>query len=111
MSVLAFASDDDDARREFEAAWTLTMRNLAGGIREPLRPEEVTAFASSAEFRERRRDDGRMVVGEAKQVAHRLLELRDEAQADEIVVVTPSLDRARRTDSFTAVADAWRQAA
>jgi luciferase family oxidoreductase group 1 len=109
MSVLAFAGDDEDARREFEAAWTLTMRNLARGIREPLRPEEVTSFARSAQFRPS--DDGRMVVGEPKHVAHRLLELRDEALADEVVVVTPSLDRARRTASFTALADAWRAAA
>jgi hypothetical protein len=27
------------------------------------------------------------------------------------VVVTPSLDRARRADSFTAIADGWRTAA
>jgi hypothetical protein len=33
------------------------------------------------------------------------------AQADEIVVVTPSLDRQRRISSYTALADAWRTAA
>ena len=31
-----------------------------------------------------------------------------EAEVDEIVVVTPNLDRARRTASFRAIADAWR---
>jgi luciferase family oxidoreductase group 1 len=111
MSVLAFASDDEKAQREFEAAWTLTMRNLARGVREPLRPEEVTAFASSDSFRRSARDDSRMVVGEAKRVVERLLELKDEARADEVVVVTPSLDRARRIASFTAIAEAWRVAA
>jgi hypothetical protein len=34
--------------------------------------------------------------------------MRERAQADEIVVVTPSLDRDRRIASFTALADAWR---
>jgi luciferase family oxidoreductase group 1 len=111
MSVLTFASDDPDSVVEFEAAWTLTMANLRRGVREPLRPEQVVELARSADFRTGRRDDGRMVVGEPKAVAERLLELKAEAQVDEIVVVTPSLDRARRTGSYRAVADAWRAAA
>jgi luciferase family oxidoreductase group 1 len=111
MSVLAFASDDDEAVAQFEAAWTLTMRNIRRGVREPLRPEEVTEFARSPEFRAGRHDDGRMVTGEPKAVAERLLEMRQAAEADEIVVVTPSLDRARRKGSFAAIADAWRTAA
>jgi luciferase family oxidoreductase group 1 len=111
MSVLAFASDDAEAIGEFEAAWTLTMRNIRRGMREPLRPEEVSEFARSAEFRAGRQDDGRMVTGEPKAVAERLLEMRQQAEADEIVVVTPSLDRDRRRASFVALADAWRRAA
>jgi alkanesulfonate monooxygenase SsuD/methylene tetrahydromethanopterin reductase-like flavin-dependent oxidoreductase (luciferase family) len=111
MSVLAFASHDDEAILEFEAAWTLTMQNLRRGEREPLRPEAVHEFARSAEFRASRRDDGRMVTGEPKVVAERLLEMKAQAQADEIVVVTPSLDRERRRGSYVAVADAWRRAA
>jgi luciferase family oxidoreductase group 1 len=111
MSVLAFASDDNEAVVDFEAAWTLTIRNIRSGRREPLRPEEVRELAGSAEFRSARRDDGAMVTGEPKAVAARLLEMRHEAQADEIVVVTPSLDRARRTASYAAIADAWRRAA
>jgi luciferase family oxidoreductase group 1 len=111
MSVLAFASDDEEAVAEFEAAWTLTMRNIRRGVREPLRPEEVAEFARSPEFRAGRREGGRMVTGAPKAVAERLLEMRQAAQADEIVVVTPSLDRARRTGSFAAIADAWRTAA
>jgi len=111
MSVLAFASHDEDAITEFEAAWTLTIQNIRRGVREPLRPEEVARFAQSAEFRADRTLDSRMVTGEPKAVAERLLELKQQAQADEIVVVTPSLDRARRTGSYVAIADAWRQAA
>jgi luciferase family oxidoreductase group 1 len=111
MSVLAFASDDEAAVLDFEAAWTLTIANIRRGIREPLRPEEVTELSRSPEFRSGRRDDGRMVTGEPKAVATRLLEMKELAQADEIVVVTPSLDRPRRTASFTALADAWRRAA
>jgi alkanesulfonate monooxygenase SsuD/methylene tetrahydromethanopterin reductase-like flavin-dependent oxidoreductase (luciferase family) len=108
MSVLAFASHDDEAVLEFEAAWTLTMRNIRRGNLEPLRPEAVAEFARSMEFLGGRRDDGRMVTGEPKAVAERLLEMKEQAQADEIVVVTPSLDRQRRIGSYTALADAWR---
>jgi luciferase family oxidoreductase group 1 len=110
MSVLAFASHDDEAVLEFEAAWTLTMQNLRRGEREPLRPEAVRDHARSAEFLAGRHDDGRMVTGEPKVVAERLLELKELAQVDEIVVVTPSLDREHRQASYTAIADAWRQA-
>jgi luciferase family oxidoreductase group 1 len=111
MSVLAFASDDDEAILDFEAAWTLTIQNIRRGIREPLRPEQVHDFARSREFRAGRADDGRMVTGGPKAVAERLLEMKHLAQADEIVVVTPSLDRERRIGSYAALADAWRSAA
>jgi luciferase family oxidoreductase group 1 len=110
MSVLAFASDDADAVELFEAAWTLTRQNIRRGVREPLAPERVDEFARSAEFRSRDRDDGRMVTGSPAAVAKRLLEMRSDAEADEIVVVTPSLDRDRRIASYHAIADAWRQA-
>jgi alkanesulfonate monooxygenase SsuD/methylene tetrahydromethanopterin reductase-like flavin-dependent oxidoreductase (luciferase family) len=109
MSVLSFASDDPDAVAEFEAGWTLTIANLRRGIREPLRPEQVREYARSPEFQRDSRD-GRMVTGEAKAVVERLLELKSEAEVDEIVVVTPNLDRTRRTASFRAIADAWRAA-
>jgi luciferase family oxidoreductase group 1 len=111
ISVLAFASDDDDARREFVAAWTLTLRNLSRGVREPLRPEQVQEFARSPEGRASRLDDTRMVTGPAKVVVERLAEMRELAEADELVLVTPGLDRQRRADSFAAIADAWRLAA
>ena len=74
MSVLAFASEDDEAVRDFEAAWTLTIGNLRRGIREPIRPEAVRDFASSASFRASRTDDGAMVTGTPGAVAERLLE-------------------------------------
>ena len=111
MSVLAFASDDEQDILDFEAAWTLTIANIRRGIREPLRPEQVQEFARSPQFRASRADDGRMVTGEPKAVAERLREMKDLAQADEIVVVTPSLDRERRIGSYSALADAWRSAA
>lgn len=105
LSVLAFASEDDGAQREFVAAWTLTLQNLARGVREPLRPEQVAELARSG-----RLDvpaDGRMAVGTPREVAEQLRELAARAQADELVVVTPSLDRARRTSSYVALAEAW----
>ena len=42
------------------------------------------------------------------QKAERLRELKEQAEADEIVVVTPSLGRDRRIGSYTAIAGAWR---
>ena len=108
MSVLTFASEDEQAQREFEAGWALTMRNLARGVREPLRPEEVREHALS---RGHRGDPSRMVVGEPKVVADRLMELKEQAQVDEVVLVTPGLHRERRIASYEAVAEAWRQAA
>jgi alkanesulfonate monooxygenase SsuD/methylene tetrahydromethanopterin reductase-like flavin-dependent oxidoreductase (luciferase family) len=110
MSVLAFASDDDEAVLEFEAAWALTLQNISRGKREALRPEEVRAFAQSEAFRGSHRDDTRMVTGSAKVVAERLLEMKELAQVDELVVVTPSLGRQRRKDSYLAVANPWRLA-
>jgi alkanesulfonate monooxygenase SsuD/methylene tetrahydromethanopterin reductase-like flavin-dependent oxidoreductase (luciferase family) len=70
----------------------------------------VRELAQSAEFRSGRQDDGRMVTGEPKVVAERLQEMKQAAQADEIVVVTPSLDRDRRRASYVALAEAWRSA-
>ncbi len=109
MSVLAFASDEEEAVLEFEAAWALTMRNLARNVREPLPPEEVASYARSAEFRRTRQArDPRMVTGPAAEVAERLLEMKHRAQADQLVVVTPSLDRERRIGSYRDIAAAWR---
>ena len=111
MSVLAFASHDDEAILDFEAAWTLTLQNIRRGTHEPLPPEQIHAFARSEQFRASRHYDERMVTGEPKAVAERLLEMKQLAQVDEIVIVTPSLERERRTGSYIALADAWRQAA
>jgi luciferase family oxidoreductase group 1 len=110
ISVLAFASEDDDAVAEFEAAWALTMRNIRSGNRRPIRPEEVHDYMRSPGF-SRADADGRMVTGEPKDVAVRLQELKADALADEVVVVTPGLNRDRRISSYQAIADAWRQTA
>lgn len=110
MSVLAFGSEDEESVLEFEAGWALTMRNLARNVREPLRPEEVREHALSAEFRARRQDrDPRMATGEPADVVRRLLEMKEQAEVDEIVVVTPSLDRARRIESYRQIAESWRK--
>src|SRR5215470_4843436 len=77
MSVLAFASEDEESVLDFEAAWTLTIHNIRRGVREPLRPEQVQELARSPEFRSAREDDGRMVTGEPKAVAQRLLEMQE----------------------------------
>jgi luciferase family oxidoreductase group 1 len=111
MSVLAFASEDPDDCREFVAGWTLTIRNLSRGIREPLQPEQVREFARSDEGRLSQLDETRMVTGPAKLVVERLHEMKEQARADELVLVTPGLDRRRRADSLVAIAEAWRLAA
>ena len=111
ISVLAFASDDPEAVQLFEAGWALTMINLRRGVREPLRPEDVREFAGSRDFRYARIEDGRMVTGESKFVVERLRELQVEAEADELVVVTPGLGRPMRIASFEAIARAWRELA
>jgi luciferase family oxidoreductase group 1 len=105
MSVLAFASEDETAVREFEAGWALTIANLRRGIREPLRPEDVVELAGSDDFRA---DPNRMVTGAPAVVAERLRELAGRAEADELVIVTPSIDRTRRIDSYAAIAAAMR---
>ena len=109
--MLTFASSDAEAVRTFEAGWTLTIQNLRRGIREPLRPADVEDFAQSAAFRTARNHDDRMITGEPKLVAERLLQLKQDAQAAEVIVVPPGLHRTRRRDSYLALADAWRQVA
>jgi alkanesulfonate monooxygenase SsuD/methylene tetrahydromethanopterin reductase-like flavin-dependent oxidoreductase (luciferase family) len=112
MSVLAFASENEEAILEFEAGWTLTIQNIRRGIHEPLRPEHVRDYARSPEFRAARRDDDkRMITGEPSKVAEHLLDMKQRAETDEIVVVTPGVDRERRRASLTALASAWRKAA
>lgn len=105
MSVLTYAGEPGDVA-EFEAGWALTMRNLARGVREPLRPEDVQAYARSGAVTPGA--DPRMVTGPADEAVRRLRELKDQAQVDELVLVTPGLDRARRAASLQRIADAWR---
>ena len=107
VSVLAFASDDPASVATFEAGWRLTMSNLRRGVREPLRPEEVETLASSPEFAALPRDDGRMVTGAPDDVAKGLRTIQEQTQADEVVVVTPAIDRTRRIESYRAIAAAW----
>jgi alkanesulfonate monooxygenase SsuD/methylene tetrahydromethanopterin reductase-like flavin-dependent oxidoreductase (luciferase family) len=49
-----------------------------------------------------------MVAGTPQSVVERLLEIKAKAQVDELVIVSPSLGRARRIASYQAIADAWR---
>ncbi len=107
ISVLAFASDDPAEVTRFEAGWALTMLNLGRGIRTPLRPEDVDAFAASPAFLDAPRDRNRMAIGTADEVVARLRELQQESETDEVVVVTPGLDRTARIASFEAIAAAW----
>jgi luciferase family oxidoreductase group 1 len=108
LSLLAFASEDPDSVAQFRAAWALTMANIRRGIQSQLRFEEIAAAARAPEFR----DDGfawdYMVAGTPQSVVERLLEIKAKAQADELVIVSPGLDRPRRIASYQAIANAWR---
>lgn len=106
ISVLAFASDDAEEVTRFAAGWALTLANLSRGIREPIRPEDVAAYATTPEFAAAPRD-GRMVTGPAADVVAGLRALQAEAGADEVVVVTPGLDRVARIASYRSIARAW----
>ncbi|MFV0251876.1 MAG: LLM class flavin-dependent oxidoreductase [Beutenbergiaceae bacterium] len=107
ISVLAFASDDPDQVTLFRAGWALTMLNLARGVREPLRPEQVAEFAASPLFHQASAHEPRMAVGTADDVVRQLRDLQQQGQTDEVVVVTPGLNRAQRIASFQAIASAW----
>lgn len=109
LSLLAFASDDPDSVAQFRAAWALTMAQIRrGNLQSQLRRQEIEEAARLAEFR----DDGfaadYMVVGTPKAVVERLLDMQSEAEADELVIVSPGLDPARRIASYQAIAAAWR---
>lgn len=108
MSVLSFASDDAQDRIRFEAAWELMFYNLRRNIKAPVSPEDVDAFALTSDFLEADRDPARLAVGTAEQVVDRLQALKSEAEADEIVVLTPGLPRDKRIKSYEAIANAWR---
>lgn len=105
MSVLTFAGEPQDVA-EFRAGWALTRANLARGVREPLRPEQVREYARSGAIPAE--PDPRMAAGDPEEVVARLRDLAEQAQVDELVLVTPALDRARRAASLARVADAWR---
>ena len=110
MSLLAFASDDPESVAQFRAAWALTMAQIRrGNLQSQLRPQEIEDAARSAEFR----DDGfawdYMVTGKPDAVVERLLGMKTKAEADELVIVSPGVDRTRRIASYRAIAQAWRR--
>lgn len=111
MSVLAFASDDAQDRTRFEAAWELMFYNMRRNIKTPVSPEDVDAFALTPHFREADRDPSRRAVGTAEQVVEHLQALRSEAEADEIVIITPGLPRHKRIQSYQDIAHAWHASA
>jgi len=108
LSLLAFASEDPDAVAQFRAAWALSMANIRRGIQIQLRPDEIAAAARSPEFRDAGFARDYLVAGTPQSVVGRLLEIKAKAQADELVIVSPSLGRARRIASYQAIANAWR---
>jgi luciferase family oxidoreductase group 1 len=109
LSILAFASDDPESVAQFRAAWALTMAQIRrGNLQSQLRPQEIEEAARLAEFRDDRFAWDYMVTGKPNAVVERLLDMKAKAQADELVIVSPSLDRTRRIASYRAIAQAWR---
>jgi luciferase family oxidoreductase group 1 len=107
LSLLAFASEDPDSVAQFRAAWALTMANIRRGIQNQLQLNEIAEAARSPQFRDERYAWDHMVVGTPNDVVERLIDIKAKAEADELVLVSPGLDRARRIASYQAIADGW----
>jgi hypothetical protein len=65
---------------------------------------EIAEAARSPEFQDERHASDHMVVGEPHEVVERLIDIKARAEADELVLVGPGLDRSRRITSYTAIA-------
>jgi len=107
LSLLAFASEDEDSVAQFRAAWALTMANIGKGIQNQILLSEIADAARAAEFHDEGYARDYMVVGKPETVVERLIEIKAQAQADELVLVSPGLDRARRITSYQAIAAEW----
>jgi alkanesulfonate monooxygenase SsuD/methylene tetrahydromethanopterin reductase-like flavin-dependent oxidoreductase (luciferase family) len=86
------------------------MANIRRGIQNQLQASEIAHASHSPEFRDESFARDYMVVGRPQAVVERLLELQAESQADELVLVSPGLDRARRIASYQAIAEEWQRA-
>jgi luciferase family oxidoreductase group 1 len=107
LSLLAFASEDEDSVAQFRAAWALTMDNIRRRIQNPIVMSEIADAARAAEFHDEGYARDYMVVGNPETVVERLIGIKAQAQADELVLVSPGLDRARRITSYQAIAGDW----
>jgi alkanesulfonate monooxygenase SsuD/methylene tetrahydromethanopterin reductase-like flavin-dependent oxidoreductase (luciferase family) len=83
------------------------MDNIRRGIQAPIVMSEVADAARAAEFHDEGYARDYMVVGSPETVVERLIEIKEQAQADELVLVSPGLDRARRISSYQAIAGEW----
>lgn len=61
-----------------------------------LQMNEIAEAARSPEFQDERHASDHMVVGEPHEVVERLIDIKARAEADELVLVSPGLDRSRR---------------
>jgi luciferase family oxidoreductase group 1 len=111
VSVLAYATDDPDDADLARASWSMLVNRIRRGERGPGPSlEEVAAHAHSGRFAEVRRSlDGRLFAGPPDRVAEQVADLAERAGADEVAVVSPISDRARRTRALSAFIAAWRR--
>jgi hypothetical protein len=65
---------------------------------------EIAEAAHSPEFQDERYAWDHMVVGKPHEVVERLIDIKARAEADELVLVSPGLDRSRRITRNAAIA-------
>jgi alkanesulfonate monooxygenase SsuD/methylene tetrahydromethanopterin reductase-like flavin-dependent oxidoreductase (luciferase family) len=102
---------DEPAARELAAGyglWVRSIRSGEGAIAFPA-PEEARAHAWTGEDRAQVLDrTDTQFVGNARQVADKLEQLRDATGADELIVTTITHKHADRVRSFQLLADEWQ---
>ena len=109
ISVLVFATDDADEATTALAAWSMFIQRIRSGQRGP-RPSyaEVVDHGRSREFTAARGDlERRMFVGPAASVAERVRALADQAQVDQVAVISPITEAAPRIASLERLITAW----
>jgi alkanesulfonate monooxygenase SsuD/methylene tetrahydromethanopterin reductase-like flavin-dependent oxidoreductase (luciferase family) len=78
------------------------------GVQRQLPREELEQAACAAEFRADDFAKDYMVTGTPSAVIERLRAMKNAAEADELVLVAPGVNRAQRIASYEAIAETWR---
>ncbi len=109
LAVIALCADSEEEARLIEKAMLIRWAWAAMGINKPiLTLEEAAAYEmSEREAAIAARERPRATIGPADEVAQRIRDLRDEFQADEVVVVAIAPSYEIRTRTLTQLAKAF----